>query len=392
MRIAFITPEFSAGFRDGGGLGAYVNKMSRLLLGHGHEPEVFVSSDVESGAFVHDGFRVERVPPARKSLPVRNLNRLLDFVGDGVGGRVVLEWYSRSRALAYAMERQHRKLPFDVIQSADFLAAGLAVRRSADRVHIVRCSTAADLYNRIDGRWQRTERVREWLERKAMRRADKVYAPSQFIADYFQKKHGIPVGVVRPPVGLETLPSANAPCGLPDRFLVHFGQLCHRKGTLWLGKALARAFEVEPSLRMVWVGVDRFRELKSALEGLGTHRWKVSVLYPLPRPELYALVQRAEAAVLPSLVDNLPNTVIECLVLGIPVIGTRGASVDELVEPGLSGELVAPDDVEALADAIVRVWRGESPVRKGFTWQGGIASEMQPERAVENLLRFARER
>jgi glycosyltransferase involved in cell wall biosynthesis len=140
---------------------------------------------------------------------------------------------------------------------------------------------------------------------------------------------------------------------------------------------------------MVWVGKGDFKELSSLLAGLGRHRSKVLALYPLTKPELYAVLQRAEAAVLPSLCDNLPNTVIESLMLGIPVIGTRGASIDELVEQGVTGELVAQGDVEGLAAALVRVWRGQSQARKGFAWWGGIAEEMRPDTAVENLLWLA---
>ena len=142
-------------------------------------------------------------------------------------------------------------------------------------------------------------------------------------------------------------------------------------------------------LRMVWVGRGNFDEVTRLRESLGRHQSKLQVLYPLTKPELYAVLQRADATVLPSLVDNLPNTVIESLTLGIPVIGTRGASIDELVEDGVSGELVQAVDVEALASAIVKFWRGESPVQKGFIWRGGIADEMQPERAVDNLLQLA---
>ena len=115
------------------------------------------------------------------------------------------------------------------------------------------------------------------------------------------------------------------------------------------------------------------------------------MLYPLTKPELYAALRRADAAVLPSLVDNLPNTVIESLMMGIPVIGTNGASIDELVQQDVTGELVAPGDVEGLATAMVRVWKGQSKVRKGFSWRGGTADEMRPDSAIESLLRLAQE-
>ena len=142
-------------------------------------------------------------------------------------------------------------------------------------------------------------------------------------------------------------------------------------------------------MRLVMAGQVSGGEFGKLLEGLAPYRSKLQVLHPLPKPGMYSLLQRAEAAVLPSLVDNLPNTVIESLTLGIPVIGTRGASIDEIVEQNVTGELVAANDVEALASAMVRAWRGQLAAKKGFTWRGGLADELQPEKAISNFLHFA---
>lgn len=385
MRIAFITPEFVTDYPDGGGLGNYLYRMGRLLLERGHNVEVFVSSYLKPRTLMHDGIRVERVPPLKRNIAMKLLRRMSLVSGVEYPVSLVLQ----ARALAAAMERKHEESPFDIVQSSDYLAVGLGVRRRTGRVHVIRCSTAVDLYNEIDGMNSRSAQWRERLELYAMRKADKVFAPSRFVAEHYRNKHGIPVDVLRPPFAIEVAPAAEPLCGLPERFLVHFGQLRRRKGMHWLGEALKQSFEIEPSLRMVWVGEDKSRELGEVLSGLGRHRSKVQALQPLPKPELYALLQRADAAVLPSLVDNLPNTVIESLTFGIPVIGTHGASIDELVEPGLTGELVFPGDVEGLASAIVRTWRGQTTVRKGFAWRASIADEMQPKRAVENLLQRA---
>ena len=125
---------------------------------------------------------------------------------------------------------------------------------------------------------------------------------------------------------------------------------------------------------MVWVGRGNFNEIAVFQDNLGQHQSKIQILYPLPKPDLYAVLLRADATVIPSAVDNLPNTAIESLMLGVPVIGTRGASIDELVEEGVTGNLVTPGDVNGLATTIVKFWRRETTVRKGFEWHGGIAT------------------
>ena len=82
----------------------------------------------------------------------------------------------------------------------------------------------------------------------------------------------------------------------------------------------------------------------------------------LRRDEVYGVLAGADAAVLPSLFDNLPNSAIEALLLGVPVIGSRGASLDELVTDGVTGVLVPIGDADALADAMLAQWRGRTGV------------------------------
>ena len=94
----------------------------------------------------------------------------------------------------------------------------------------------------------------------------------------------------------------------------------------------------------------------------------------------------------PSLVDNLPNAAIESLLLGIPVVAFDGFSLGELVEPGVSGGSWRPARAGAGA-ALLRVGRGESPARKGFTWRAGVADEMRPPCAARSACwPLARER
>jgi glycosyltransferase involved in cell wall biosynthesis len=73
----------------------------------------------------------------------------------------------------------------------------------------------------------------------------------------------------------------------------------------------------------------------------------------------------------------------------VPVIGSRGASIDELIEPGKNGELVPIGEPAALADALVRAWRREVPWMAGPIALPGVIAQMEPEVAAGNLLRLA---
>ncbi len=92
------------------------------------------------------------------------------------------------------------------------------------------------------------------------------------------------------------------------------------------------------------------------------------------KPELYTL---AEALVFPSLYEGFGLPVLEAMACGTPVIAANAASLPELV--GDAGLLVAPRDVEGLAEAMLRVLqdaelreelsrRAMKKARK-FTWE-----------------------
>ena len=65
-----------------------------------------------------------------------------------------------------------------------------------------------------------------------------------------------------------------------------------------------------------------------------------------------AVYSLADVFVVPSLQDNLPNTVLEAMACGTPVVGFRVGGIPEMVREGTSGRLVSPGDVGGLASAI----------------------------------------
>jgi glycosyltransferase involved in cell wall biosynthesis len=140
---------------------------------------------------------------------------------------------------------------------------------------------------------------------------------------------------------------------------------------------------------MVWAGEEWDRALEVYRALWGGQASQVSWLGLIPKPQVYAVLRRAEVAVIPSRVDNLPNTVIESLLFHIPVIGSRGASIDELIESGKTGELVPIGQPAELADALVRAWRREVPWRAGRLPLPAIIDQMEPRIAAMSLLRLA---
>ena len=69
-------------------------------------------------------------------------------------------------------------------------------------------------------------------------------------------------------------------------------------------------------------------------------------------PALYA---RADCALNPSTVDNMPNSVLEAFASGVPLVSTDVGGVPDIVSDGVNGLLVPAGDAQAMAVALARV-------------------------------------
>lgn len=68
----------------------------------------------------------------------------------------------------------------------------------------------------------------------------------------------------------------------------------------------------------------------------------------------------ADLFVIPSLQDNSPNTVLESMACGVPVVGFETGGVPDMVRHGVTGSLVRRNDVAALRAAIEDLLRNLS--------------------------------
>src|SRR5206468_217944 len=75
---------------------------------------------------------------------------------------------------------------------------------------------------------------------------------------------------------------------------------------------------------------------------------------PLPHPQLAERLRSADVFVLPSIEEGLVRTAIEAMACGLPVVLTPNTGANDMVEPGLNGEVVPIRDPRAIADAALK--------------------------------------
>jgi glycosyltransferase involved in cell wall biosynthesis len=203
--------------------------------------------------------------------------------------------------------------------------------------------------------------AREYLRASArwvkpsLARAAQLVVPSGFLRQVFSE-FGVSASVIPNIIDLETFYPA------PDRpsesvfTLVITRNLEPIYGLDTAIRALALAREAIPAIQLKIAGSGpQGEELQRLADGLGLGS-AVVFLGRLERNQIVELYHSAHAMLNPSRVDNMPNSVLEALACGLPVISTNVGGVPYIVEDGQTAMLVPRDDAQAMAQAVVRLY------------------------------------
>jgi mannosyltransferase len=196
-----------------------------------------------------------------------------------------------------------------------------------------------------------------WL----IRRMDAVIATSPQAASYLERPatvilHGVDLTALRP---AKDKPAVRKGLGLPaDGALIGcFGRLRAQKGTDVLIDACLTVLPRHPDARVILTG----RELPEQRAFMDAQRAKLvaagladRVSFPGERPwsEMERLYRALDLFVAPARWEGFGLTPIEAMASGVPVIATRVGAFAEQVEDGVTGRLIPPGDVGALAAAM----------------------------------------
>jgi glycosyltransferase involved in cell wall biosynthesis len=137
--------------------------------------------------------------------------------------------------------------------------------------------------------------------------------------------------------------------------------------------------------------------LERRIEELGLGG-RVHLLGSMAQSELFDEYRRASAFCLPCRVadsgdrDGIPNVMVEAMACAVPVVTTSVSGIPELVLPGHNGLLVPPEDPEAVAEELVRLYREPALARRlGREAAATVRARFDGDRLVEELATLFRE-
>jgi glycosyltransferase involved in cell wall biosynthesis len=140
------------------------------------------------------------------------------------------------------------------------------------------------------------------------------------------------------------------------------GRLVPKKGFDVLVEACRLLQERKVEFEALIVGEPDEHEaaLRKQIQALGLTK-QVRLTGPMKQAQLYEEYRRATTFCLPCRVlengdrDGIPNVLMEAMACGLPVITTSVSGIPEIIKDGVNGQLIAPDDPQALVTALLRV-------------------------------------
>ncbi len=386
LRIAMLclhsNPLGRLGTRDTGGMSVYVTELAAGLAERGHRVDVFTAAPSPGAGVLRPGVRIIQVTPWSGPPPSKDaFYPLLPAVWDAV-----------------EEHRRRERVRYDLVHSHYWLSAvvGAWAARAWDAPHVVTFHTLGAVKAALGGE---EPGVRVRCEAEIARRCDRIVVPSLREARHLEAHCGVDRGRVAViPCGVDLdrfrpgdRSAARRRLGLPPGapVVLYVGRFAPLKGI----DRLVRAAPLLPSgVRLVLVGGDgpgdperaRLQRLAGDLGVAGRVRFAGRVDHRALPPYYRA----ADVLVLPSLYESFGLVVLEALACGTPVVATPVGAVEQVVRPGLTGEIAADPSPGELARCIRRVLdrgrRAPGAVRdsvQGLSWRS-VAAAVEGEYAA----------
>jgi glycosyltransferase involved in cell wall biosynthesis len=137
------------------------------------------------------------------------------------------------------------------------------------------------------------------------------------------------------------------------QMVVCVARLRYEKGVDVLIRAWRHVHKQAPEARLLLVGTGPLRD--TLVQQAAMLEISESIEFAGLQHDVRSSLRRASVAVLPSRFEGMPNALLEAMACALPCVATRVSGSEELIEDGVNGLLVEPEDDEGLARALLTV-------------------------------------
>jgi glycosyltransferase involved in cell wall biosynthesis len=147
-----------------------------------------------------------------------------------------------------------------------------------------------------------------------------------------------------------------------EQVVVCVAGLRYPKGIDVLLQAWHLVHKQAPQARLVIVGTGSLQsQLERMAEALSIAD---SVEFTGLQSDIPAQLHRGNLAVLPSRWEGMPNALLEAMACGLACVATRVSGSEDIIQHGVNGLLVEPEDYQGMAQAILTLLRNPALVQE----------------------------
>lgn len=204
------------------------------------------------------------------------------------------------------------------------------------------------------------------IEGYCRKRARNVIIINPYISDVLGRHIRGKTWTIENPVAANFFEMQSSPTG---KTLMFAGMINRRKNVIGLLRAFERVLESDHVFELMIAGPVRdeayYRECQAFLEQAGIEN-RVRFLGGCDSGRIAQLLAQSSCMVLVSYQETAPLIIGEAMARGVPVVASDVGGVKYMIENGVTGFVVEPDDSDSIALSILKVHNSETD-----RWQMG---------------------
>lgn len=348
-KLLLVTAEFPP---QPGGIGNHAHHLAKNLCEHSFE--VTIVADVRS----KDG-KEERIFDAQQPYDVVRIKRKSPIV------RTYLERYKRTKNLL----KSHDIL----LVSGKFpiWLGGIVSLFSKKKIYAVIHGTEVSIPSALKRNFTK------WC----LRRFEKIIAVSNYTKSLMAGWGIKSIQVIPNGYAVATSNNVNLEDTMLPLRLITVGNVTQRKGQHNVIRALPKLKTSYPAIQYDIVGIPTEKDTLLQLATLVKVEDALLFHGKVSEEEKIKLLERASIFMMLSeqtttgAVEGFGIAILEANALGVPAIGSKGCGIEDAIANGVSGKLVAHDDINAICAAVLEIIEAHEVYKKGaqdwsrnFTW------------------------
>ena len=365
MTIAFLTPEFpNSKTRTSGGIGTSLFNLTAALHHAGEQVIVMIYGQTVDAVFIENGIEIHLIR-----------NRKFKYAA----------WYRNRKFLQHYINNEIASKKIDLVEAADWTGITAFMKLKAPLV--IRFHGSDAYFCKLENRKQKFKNF--LFEKLAVSNATAFIAPTDYAGKVSAAIFKITkrVQTIHYGLALENFTNDN-PAQFERGLILHIGTIIRKKGVLELPEIFKKVAAVYPDARLVVIGPDA-GDLQTQSESTwqlmaakldDSIKDKVAYLGKIPYEQVRDYIKKAHVCVFPTFAETMGMVTIESMAMSKAVVNSNIGWSQELIEDGISGFLVHPENHTLFSDRILTILNDDA-----FTLEMGRAARIRAQEQFDIL-------